>query len=114
MLRDTCFLGALGAALALVACSGDGGPPFVPAPHPALPQVVDRGGPVLAKPRVQPIAYAGDDGLAYVEGFLTDLGKTSYWSDVTSEYGVGPLTILPTITIGTPPPATLDDTPCRR
>ncbi len=107
-------------SLALVACSGGDGTsgasgtggagPFVPAAHPPLPEVQDLGGPVVQKPRILPIAYASDEGLSYLEGFLTDLTKTTYWSDVTSEYGVGPLTILPTVEIGTPPPAKIDDT----
>ncbi len=76
---------------------------------PKPPQVVDFGGPVLAAPKVQPIAYAMDTGLADMEAFLQEMTKTTYWSDTTSEYGVGALTILPTIAQPGTPPATLTD-----
>lgn len=89
--------------------AGTGGGPFMTAAHPAQPQVVDLGGPTLAMPKVQPIAYASDTGLSDIEAMLQELTKTSYWSDTTSEYGVGPLTVLPTITLTTTPPAMTDD-----
>jgi hypothetical protein len=82
---------------------------FVPAKHPALPQVVTYGGPVLTKPKIQPIAYASDVALADMNGFLQELEHSSYWTDTTSEYGVGPVTVLPTITLTDPPPATISD-----
>jgi hypothetical protein len=82
---------------------------FVTAKHPALPQVLDLGGPVLTAPKVQPIAYAGDTERSSVESFLQELASTSYWGEVTSEYGVGALTVLPTIVLTTPAPATLTD-----
>jgi hypothetical protein len=74
------------------------------------PQVVNPGnGPVLTSPRVQLIAYAEDALLPDVEAQLAEMARTSTWSQQTSEYGVGPLTIKPTITIAGTPPATLDD-----
>ena len=82
---------------------------FVPAAHPPLPVVVDVGGPVIAAPKVQLIAYASDSGLKDVEAFLQELTKTTYWSQTTSEYGVGPLTILPTIRLSATPPAAISD-----
>jgi hypothetical protein len=87
--------------------TGTGGA-VVPA-HPALPQVVNVGGPVLAQPKVQPIVYASDPHAAEIEAFLAELGKTSYWSDTTSEYGVGPLTVLPTLKRPEAAPASLAD-----
>jgi hypothetical protein len=83
--------------------------PFVMATHPAQPQVVSRGGTVLQAPKVQLIAYTEDANLGDVEAMLTELSKTSTWAEQTSEYGAGPLTILPTIQIPGTPPATLDD-----
>jgi hypothetical protein len=83
--------------------------PFTEAPHPALPQVENLGGPVLKTPKVQAIVYASDPHAPDVDKFLAELTKTTYWSETTSEYGVGPLTILPTITISDTPPASLDD-----
>lgn len=75
------------------------------------PQVVNPApaGPVLASPKVQLIAYAEDTYLPQIEAQLTELTKTQTWSQQTAEYGVGPLTIKPTITIQGTPPATLDD-----
>ena len=117
-------LGPLCAAAALTACSskatsdasGAGGESttsrtdgFTPATHPALPQVVDFGGPVLTAPKVQPIAYASDTGAADVESFLHQLASTSYWGEVTSQYGVGALTVLPAITLTETPPTTITD-----
>jgi hypothetical protein len=73
--------------------------PFVPAPHPPLPQVMNSGGPVVAAPKVLPILYMGDPGASDVGAFLDELTRTAYWGETTSEYGVGPLTLLPTVTL---------------
>jgi hypothetical protein len=89
--------------------AGGQGGSFAEAQHAAFPAVVAAGGPVLASPKVQPILYASDPHLADVEGLLDELTKTTYWSETTSEYGVGPLTVLPTIKITDPPPTSLTD-----
>ncbi len=74
------------------------------------PQVVDPAkNAVLAAPKVQLIAYTEDPVVPDAEAFLTELTKTTTWANQTAEYGVGPLTILPTILIPGTPPATLDD-----
>jgi hypothetical protein len=74
------------------------------------PQVVNPGnGPVLTSPKVQLIGYAEDTFLPDVEAQLAEMARTSTWSQQTSEYGVGALTIKPTITIAGTPPTTLDD-----
>ena len=89
---------------------GTGGAvPFTPATHPALPQVITFGGPVLAAPKVQPIAYKSDTGITDMEAFLQELTTSTFWSQTTSEYGVGPLTVLPTIYLTEPPPATINN-----
>lgn len=77
-----------------------------------VPQVVSRGGPVMANPKVVPIFYATDDAtsISKIEDFVAKLGTTQYWG-VMSEYGVG------AITSGTPivlthaddPPLVYDD-----
>ena len=82
---------------------------FTPATHPALPQVVKLSGSVLAAPTVQPIAYGDDANLSDMEAFLQELTKTSYWGEATSQYGVGALTVLPTILQTGMAPATLTD-----
>lgn len=74
------------------------------------PQVVNiTNGPVLTTPKVQLIAYAEDTYLPDIEKQLTELTMTQTWAAQTAEYGVGPLTINPTITIPGTPPKTLDD-----
>src|ERR1051326_8430483 len=71
------------------------------------PQLVDMGGGVLATPKVQPIFFAGDDAMqAQTEPFLTQLAASDYWTTTTSEYGVGALTVLPTIVLTDTPPTT--------
>jgi hypothetical protein len=87
--------------------TGTGG--FTPAAHPSLPTVRNLGGPVLHAPKVQPIAYQSDPDLADIGAFLGELTKTAYWSDTTSEYGVGPLTVLPTIVRTEAAPAQITD-----
>ena len=75
------------------------------------PQVVNLApkGPVLTAPKAQLIGYTEDTFLPDVEKQLVELTHTQTWAQQTSEYGVGPLTILPTISIPGTPPATLDD-----
>jgi hypothetical protein len=83
--------------------------PFSPAPHPALPRVLNSGGPVLAAPKVLPILFAGDTGAIDVENFLGGLQNSEYWFDATSEYGVGALTALPSVMMAGTAPATISD-----
>jgi hypothetical protein len=80
-----------------------------PSMHPPLPQVVSLGGPVIAKPVVQPITYLGDPDAAAIDAFLQELVTTTYWSQTTSEYGVGALTVKPTFVQNHAAPATIDD-----
>jgi hypothetical protein len=73
--------------------------------------VVTLGGPVLTAPKVKPIFYASDTAAADIEGLLAELTATTYWSQTTSEYGVGALTVLPSVTLtGTVPSSiTIDE-----
>ena len=86
---------------------GDGA--FSPAPHPALPQVVNSGGPVLVAPKVLPILFEGDTGATDIQAFFQELTRTTYWNETTSEYGVGALTVLPAVTMAGTPPMTVSD-----
>jgi hypothetical protein len=92
---------------------GDGGQVsnVYPAPFPAPPQVADLGGPVLTAPHVVPVFFADDDAMneAQIIDFLGKVGATSYWSAVTSEYGVGPLTADVAVVLVETAPATIDD-----
>jgi hypothetical protein len=83
--------------------------PFVPAAHPAPPQVGSFGGPVIVSPKIIPVFFAGDSAMQkQVEQFLAQLPGSEYWSTTTSEYGVGQPTIAPSI-IATDTPPTTDD-----
>jgi hypothetical protein len=100
--------GATGGADATAPARASDGP-FVPAPHQPLPQVINSGGPVVAAPKVLPILYTGDPGAPDVGAFLDELTRTTYWGETTSEYGVGPLTLLPTVTLPEVGPPTISD-----
>ena len=92
-------------ALATSACGGDGGK----IAQPVLPQVIDVGGTFLRTPKVQPVLYASDAGATDILAFLQELATTNYWAQTTSEYGVGPLTILPAVMLSDPAPASVTD-----
>lgn len=54
-----------------------------------LPQAVDAGGPVLASPFWAAITFPDDPVAADIAAFLGKLGRSTYWTDVMREYGVG-------------------------
>jgi len=83
----------------------------VTGPHGAAPQVIDYGGTVLKTPKLQIISYASDPYAADVDAFAQELTavSASSWSAQTAEYGVGPLTVLPTIRLTGTAPAMQDD-----
>lgn len=93
----------LASVLALAGC-GDDLPPL------SFPQIANEGGPVLQTPHVVPIFYAGDPRQSVVEDFLGRLATSShpYWGQVTAEYGVGSLTIGPSLVLGDAPAAIMD------
>ncbi|HTR50125.1 MAG TPA: hypothetical protein VMJ10_05405 [Kofleriaceae bacterium] len=83
---------------------------FVEATHQAAPQVQSGGGPVLASPKVQPIFFSTDsDAEATLEDLLHMMVGSTYWQAVGTEYGVGDLTVLPSIVSTDTPPTTDDD-----
>ncbi|HEX8789648.1 MAG TPA: hypothetical protein VF765_01765 [Polyangiaceae bacterium] len=75
----------------------------------ALPQIQSGGGNVLAHPRIVPIFYASDPMAAQIGQYLSALAASSYWGQATSEYGVGALTLAPTVVLPDPPPGTIGD-----
>lgn len=89
---------------------GSGAGTFTVAPHPPVPQVVSWGGPVLKDPKVKLIRYADDPLAADEDTFLTQLAASQYWTQIASEYGVGAITVLPSIDRATNAPAALDET----
>jgi len=87
----------------------DAPPPWAEAVPSAVPQLISLGGSVLDHPKVQPIFFTGDDAIqAQVEQFLTQMGASDYWKATTQEYGVGALSVMPTIVTSDAPPATQD------
>lgn len=81
-----------------------------PAAHPAAPQVVAAGGPVLGSPRLVPIVFDGDTWSSQLGAFTDTFASSAaadYWKATTAEYGVGPLRSAPLITLHETPPATL-------
>ena len=84
---------------------------FVPGPHGAFPQAINGGGGVLGAPVVVPVFFAGDALEPNLEAFLAALASSSYWSTLESQYGVGPLTVAPSVVLDDTPPetASIDD-----
>ncbi len=71
---------------------------FSEAPHGNVPQLVSLGGKVLAAPKVRPIFFANDTATQkQMEDFLKQLAGSPYWMTAAGEYGVGALTVEPTI-----------------
>jgi hypothetical protein len=72
-----------------------------------LPTAGSLGGPVLPNPRVQPIYFKGFPYATDIDTFLARLSSSTYWSTVTSEYGVGALVALPGYATNVSVPATV-------
>jgi hypothetical protein len=74
-------------------------------------QVVDNGGPVLAAPVVVTITWSTDTGADTYNAFGDSIGASAYWSDINSEYGVGPAVsgTANHVSITTAPPTTYSD-----
>jgi hypothetical protein len=106
--RRSLALATLCLGLAVGACGGSASNGMKVA-QPVLPQVVDVGGTFLTSPKVQPILYASDTGATDIQAFLQELATTSTWAQATSEYGVGPLTVLPAVMLSDPAPASVSD-----
>lgn len=79
---------------------------FAEAPHPSQPVVMNAGGTVLAAPKVVPVFFANDASQSQIEDFLTQLAASTYWPAISSEYGVGALTIAPSVVATEAPPTT--------
>jgi hypothetical protein len=92
------------------AIAADGGAetdgPFVPAMHPAFPQLRSANGSVLAHPSVVGLFFSDYDNTPGVTAMLQGLPDVSppdggtFWSAAVSEYGVGALTMLPPVMLG--------------
>jgi len=86
----------------------DAAPPKV-IPKPTFPEVKSRGGPVIKDPHVVAIVFAGDPLTSKITDFTSKIATSTYWKNVGQEYGVGPMTAMPTVTIAVdePAPATI-------
>jgi len=82
---------------------------WVEAQHAMPPQVMNEGGNVLTAPKVQPIFFGTDGAQPTLEQFLNQMVGSPYWTATTSEYGVGALTILPSVVWTDTPPTTDTD-----
>ena len=108
------------AALALLVACGDNMKPnqeaepdapapdaaFAEAPHGMPPQVQAGPGGVMATVKVVPIFFTGDAAQPTIEQFLTLMPGSSYWTATTSEYGVGAISIQPSVVSTAAPPTT--------
>jgi hypothetical protein len=83
---------------------------FVIAPHPALPQVRNQGGPVATKPTFTAVTYDGYDLRAPAEDVVATIGASATWQAATSEYGVGAGAARAPIHLAAAAPVTIDDT----
>lgn len=74
-----------------------------------LPSAETLGGPVLARPRIQPIYFKGFPYPTDIETFAARLSASTYWSTVVSEYGVGALVAAPGYATAMTVPATVTE-----
>ena len=90
---------------------GDNGKPsdVYPAPHLDAPTVSTRGGPILGSPRIVPITFQGDPYADEIGTFAYALARSAYWSDATSEYGVGALRVTDPVREHDVPPTKMND-----
>ena len=71
--------------------SDDGGTGYA-APHPPMPQAKTLKGPVMTAPNIVTITFQGDPLQGDIDTFVSQMvAAKTYWSGVTAEYGVGPL-----------------------
>lgn len=68
---------------------GDADAGFVEAPHAALPQLPNNGGPVVASPKLVTITFAGYANDATVKSFADWIAGSSWMAQVGHDYGVG-------------------------
>lgn len=92
------------ACVSLCAACGDSGPD-----RPPLPQVTSFGGPIMAHPQVVPIFYSDDPDASTLMSFSRWVVTSDWLADVGTEYGVGPGSVLGTVQLPMPAPASLTD-----
>jgi hypothetical protein len=75
-----------------------------------FPQVLSRGGPIIAKPKVVPIVFSNDPFAADITSFTKKIAGSPYWSGTATEYAVGAITAGDTIVLAEAPPANITST----
>jgi hypothetical protein len=79
-----------------------------PAPHPALPQLMNAaGGPVLQTPKIHLVLFSGNPNAAALATYAQQLATSTYWPATTQEYGVGALSYGDTTVLTTETPAAM-------
>jgi hypothetical protein len=83
-----------GTSVADAAPEGGNGAPSstYPAFTPDVGLIVDNGGPVVANPVIVTVTWSPDTNAPTYDAFGDAIGASTYWSDINSEYGVGPAT----------------------
>jgi hypothetical protein len=91
--------------------ASEGGPSTTyPAPHPAMAQVANAGGPVMKSPKFVVITFTGDPDAPSIDDFVAKVAASkTYWSGTTAEYGVGPIASVIPITVDETPASSLQD-----
>ena len=103
--------GLLVGLLGFPACGGSGGGSSSGGTTPFdLPIAESAGGPVLTAPRLQPIYFPGFAFQTDIDTFLSKLPGSAYWPTVVKEYGVGDLTVMPSVVTTVSSGAALTDT----
>ncbi|MGZ6066854.1 MAG: hypothetical protein ACXWVM_30925 [Polyangiales bacterium] len=82
-----------------------------PAFKPWMAQLLNNGGPILAKPEIVTITWTGETNADTYEAFGDALGDSAYWKTLVSEYGVGAAVSGPTrhLRLTDAAPASLSD-----
>ncbi len=87
----------------------DSGTPATVTPPSAFPTVVNSGGVVVASPKVKPIFFTNYPQRPELERFHQAYARSSHWAGAVGEYGVGPMTLLPSVTRTDAAPSQLSD-----
>src|SRR5262245_983878 len=79
---------ACGGAMKSESSAGGGAaaPDAYAAPHPACPQLVDQGGPILTAPSVVTVTFRGDANAAQLAAFGAQVTNNPWWDAVRQGY----------------------------
>jgi hypothetical protein len=66
--------------------SSSGGVSGYPAAHPAFPQLVDQGGPIIAVPKIVTVTFPGDSNATQLEAFGAQATSNPWWDTVRQGY----------------------------